>query len=191
MPLKRRHSRQDLLDEKERREERAKKSQASQKLGDDRGSIQSLTDLNTIVPSADVTGASLQECSAIGDDAISIAPMNRSSEELDVYMRIPTSLEGIALGPFGPPGHQAKTGPTEMGQRLGWRNTDFGQLQQIHGGGGMADAQFLRMHEDDFFGGALGYLAPLETATQEDMLSAASLAGNNEQQNSHDFRMQL
>ena len=184
-PLKRRHSRQDLLDEKERLEG-AKRSHVFTKMGDCRESMNTIADLNSITPSAEVMGPHLQEYSVTGEDLINMELSSRSNEETDLYMRTPISLGGNPRDSFRPQADRAET----LGQSLGWRHTDFGQLQEFNGEVETDNTSFRRMYEDDFIGGPLGYIAPFETATQNDMLATAGFAGINEQQISYGFSMQ-
>ncbi len=106
-------------------------------------------------------------------------------------MHTPISLEGSALDPFGAPRHQAKTTPINVVQNLGWGEPDFGPIRQLGRRGDISSTEFLRMYQDDFIGGTLGYIAPFETATQDDMLAAAGFAGNDERQISYDFGIPL
>jgi hypothetical protein len=53
---------------------------------------------------------------------------------------------------------------------LGWRNTEFSLSQQLYDGEAIENARFLGLYEDDFIGGALGYFAPFETATQDNRI---------------------
>lgn len=155
-----------------------------------RGPVQSLTDPNIIIPSARAVGP--QESLVIGDMSFNTAPVHRlkSNGESDIYIRTPMNLERRILHPAGLSDHQTETEHTEMGEALGWRSTEFSLSQQLYGGEATENAQFLEMFEDDYIGGGLGYFAPFEFTTQDDMLSAAVFAGDKGPQNSRDFGSQ-
>ncbi|CZR53658.1 uncharacterized protein PAC_03538 [Phialocephala subalpina] len=190
LPLKRRHSRQDLLDAKRQQQERENRSQVSQGMAEQIESTQSLTDLNTMIPLFSVTETRLQESSIPGDDhTFNTAPENRFNGASALYVCTPTNLERSGLDPVELPDHnrQVKTRPTETGQRFGWQNTEFSLSHHLYGGEALADEQFLGLYEGDIFGGSLGCSVPFETATQDDMLTAANFAVDKGQQNSHGF----
>jgi len=188
LPLTRRHSRQDLLDKKGQRVEQENRIQVSRGMAENRGSIQSLTDLNTTIPLASTTGPRLEEPLVIYNGTLNMAPIHRSNGEANIYT--PVSLEQRGPHPVGLPNHQAGTEPTEMGETLGWRNAEFSLPQGFYGGEAMENVQVFGMCEHDYIGEALGYFAPFEIATQDDMNTATVFAGDKGQYDSRDFGTQ-
>lgn len=108
----------------------------------------------------------------------------------DLYTRTSASLGRNVLDPAEIPDHQAKARPTEMGQIFGWENAEFNLSTHLYGGEAMGNTQFPGLYEDDFIGRELGFFAPFETATQDDMLNAVNFAGDKAQQNIFSFGTQ-
>ncbi|KAH8804505.1 hypothetical protein F5884DRAFT_884007 [Xylogone sp. PMI_703] len=168
LPLKRRHSRQELL-EKRRREELEIVNQLSENMRDHQAEIEQPICSNTMESSVNVGGSDMGTLVIASDDASSEISLSRSNTAVDIYLHTPVSLEEASLDNTG-------LLRLQMGEADGWRHLEFGQLQHFYAGQQTGNAQFLESYQGDFIGGTLGYFTPFEMMRQDDMLAMANYA---------------
>ncbi|RFU80571.1 3-dehydroquinate dehydratase i [Trichoderma arundinaceum] len=172
LPLIRRHSRQELIEQ----------CQHGYREADEHPEP---------APSPNSLDKAIRSTNMEEGEALADRSPARLSEMPDFYIRTPLSLEGGGLTIGRTARHPPKPGHIRWGQDVEWRGIDSEQQQCLRPAEPMDNYPFLGPYHDNSIEAMVGYIAPFEIVSQYDILAETWFTGNEEPRRTENFWTQF